>query len=85
MATQAKISEVFREMIDKELEPHGKTMEDVKDSQTWYRDYTMTTAQCDEWKTFCIDLMRKKLKWSKALAEKEFAMFNLSYGLKIVD
>lgn len=72
-------------MVNKELELHGKTVEDIKDCYTWYSDYTMTTGQHSEWKAFCIDLMRKKLRWPKKMAEREFSWLDLAYGLKIQD
>lgn len=80
-----KIDSAIREMLNAELRRHGKTIEDVMGSQTWYSDYTMTTQQHAEWKLFCINLMRTRLKFAKCRAEKEFAWMDLMYGLKIQD
>jgi hypothetical protein len=44
----------------------------------------MTEAQRDEWKEWGISYLNKKKKgWGKKLIEREVAMIDLCYGLKI--
>ena len=50
----------------------------------WYTEWTMTEAQRDEWKEWCFNYLKKNKKaWTKRLVEREVAMFDLCYGLKI--
>ena len=52
----------------------------------WYTEWTMTEAQRDEWKQWCFNYLKKNKKaWTKRLVEREVAMFDLCYGLKIDD
>lgn len=104
---------VIRLCINKQLERHGVTYDDVKKggqyetcfyneieekpkffglwrteelvqkSKPWYQYYTFESEQeFNEWKEFCINLFRKELNMTKEKAEKEFVLFDLSYGLK---
>ena len=44
----------------------------------------MTEAQQAEWKEWAFSYLKKKKRgWSKKLIEREVAMFDLCYGLKI--
>ena len=79
-----KIDEVLREIINKQLEPHGKTMEDIIGLPDWYQKFTCTQEEEAEWIQFGIDLMRKKLKWSKKRATSEMAWVTLNWGLRVV-
>lgn len=84
--------EVIKTCINKELALYDTTMEAVKsltdsgffnEEIPWYQYYTFNSEQeFNEWKGFCINLFSKELKMSKKEAEKEFSLFNLSYGLK---
>ena len=48
----------------------------------WYVFYTMTPEQFDGWKKWTLNYL-KTTYLSKSRYEKEFAMFNLMWGLKI--
>lgn len=65
---------------------HEVTYEDIKGrNDNWFTQWTMTTAQADEWKAWGIAYLRKNLKMSKVLAEKEMTWFNLQWGLRYSD
>lgn len=65
---------------------HDVTYEDVKGRQdNWFQEWTMTTAQSDEWKAWGVAYLRKNLKMNKALAEREMLWVNLQWGLKYSD
>ena len=65
---------------------HEVTFDDVKDRKdNWFTDWTMTTAQAEEWRAWGIDYLRKNLKMNKVLAEKEMNWFNVQWGLKYSD
>ena len=79
-----RIDTVLREIINKELEPHNLTVDDVMKSETWYKDLTQTKEQESEWIEWSVELMRKKLRWSKKRAEREMIYVNLMWGLRVV-
>lgn len=65
---------------------HEVTYNDVKDRKDdWYTDWTMTTAQAEEWKQWGIEYLRKNLKMNKELSEREMMWINLQWGLKYSD
>ena len=65
---------------------HEVTYDDIKDRKDdWYAQWTMTTAQSEEWKAWGEAYLRTNLKMSKRLAEKEMTWFNLQWGLKYSD
>jgi len=65
---------------------HKVTYNDIKDRKDdWYTQFTMTTAQCEEWVKWGVAYLRKNLKMNKAFAEREMGWINLQWGLKIID
>ena len=65
---------------------HNVTYEDIKGRKdNWWAEWTMTMAQADEWKAWGVDYLRKNLKLTKVLAEKEMQWVNLQWGLKYSD
>lgn len=79
---------IVETLINKMLEISGNsiTFKDIKDRKDeWYTEYTMTDEECAEWMRWGTEYLRKTLKITKRMAEREMAMFNLSYGLKIAE
>lgn len=75
---QTLINEMFK------IAGHNVTFEDIKDRQdNWYQQWTMTTEQNDQWKEWGVGYIRKEMKMTKKLAEKEMVWFSLKYGLKL--
>ena len=65
---------------------HSVTYEDIKGrTDNWWAEWTMTTAQADEWKAWGAEYLRKNLKFNKVLAEKEMQWINLQWGLTYSD
>lgn len=65
---------------------HSVTYEDIKGrTDNWWTEWTMTTSQADQWKSWGIDYLRKNLKLNKTLAEKEMQWMNVQWGLKYSD
>lgn len=80
-----KQREVFIELVNLQLEPHGKSYEDVKGDPEWYMKYKTTR---DSEKTFMsegVSIIRNKLGLTKKLAEKEMSWFILQWGLTTVE
>ncbi len=77
--------EVFIELVNLQLKPHGKSYEDVKGDPEWYMKYKTTR---DSEKTFMsegVSIISKKLNLTKKLAEKEMSWFILQWGLTTVE
>jgi hypothetical protein len=79
----SKKDEVLLEILNKQLSYFDKTVDDVKDNEKWYEENSFTEEQFEEWKNFSIELLRKKLKFSKTFAIKQFSWINLMWGFKI--
>ena len=86
MAVKRNIQkEVFIELVNLQLEPHGKTYKDVKGDPEWYMKYKTTR---DSEKAFINEgakIIRKKLGLTIKLAEKEMSWFILQWGLTTVE
>ena len=86
MANKRNIQkEVFIELVNLQLKPHGKTYKDVKGDPEWYMKYKTTR---DSEKAFINEgskIIRKKLGLTIKLAEKEMSWFILQWGLTTVE
>jgi hypothetical protein len=74
------------ELINKmfEIAGHSVTFDDIKErTDNWYTQWTMTEEQNKEWREWGVTFLKKKKRWPKNFAEREMAMFDLCYGLKI--
>jgi len=85
MARREKIQEVFVELINLQLEPHGKTYEDVKKDPNWYMNYSTTRENESTFMSVGTGIIREKLRMSKKLAEMEMSWFILQWGLTTKD
>ena len=85
MAGREKIQEVFVELINLQLEPHGKTYEDVKKDPNWYMNYSTTRENESTFMSVGTGIIREKLRMSKKLAEMEMSWFILQWGLTTKD
>jgi hypothetical protein len=68
--------------IHKQLDIAGHPHDVVKD-EFWFSNNTMTEEQHKEWKDWFLTEGKKRFRWNKKTAEKEFQWFDLQYGLKI--
>ena len=85
MARREKIQEVFVELINLQLEPHGKTYEDVKKDPNWYMNYSTTRENESTFMSVGTKIIKEKLRMSKKLAEMEMSWFILQWGLTTKD
>lgn len=81
-----KREKFIKTVINKMLNKHNVDYDYVKDNPEiegvpWYQHYTMTTQEELELEKFFISLYKKMKLGSRS--EKEWAWFNLMYGLKI--
>jgi len=74
------INEMFR------IAGHDVKYDDIVDRKDdWYTNWTMTHSQGEEWKQWGIVEIKKRLRISQYLAEREMGMINLMWGLKYSD
>jgi|TARA_B110000879_G_scaffold74041_1_gene103423 hypothetical protein len=76
---------VFKDLINLQLQPHGKTYEDVSSEHDWYMNYRTTRQAEAEFMKNGIEMIRKRLRLSKMMAEKEMNWFILQWGLTTVE
>jgi hypothetical protein len=77
---------IVETMINKmfEIAGHQVTFEDIKGrTDNWYQQWTMTEAQNKEWRDWGIKYLKKQKGLYKHYAERQMAMFDLMYGLKL--
>jgi len=87
--TREEKKDIFvKDVINKmfEIAGHDVTYEDIKDRKDdWYTQWTMSTAQNDEWKEWGVSEIRKRFRYNKKWAEKEMSWITLMWGLKFND
>jgi len=67
-----------------EIAGHAVTFEDIKGrTDNWYQQWTMTEEQNKEWREWGIKYLKKQKHLAKYYAERQMAMFDLNYGLKL--
>jgi hypothetical protein len=77
---------IVETMINKmfEIAGHSVVFEDIKDrTDNWYQQWTMTEEQNKEWREWGIKYLKKQKHLVKYYAERQMAMFDLNYGLKL--
>lgn len=78
---QEKTQKLFIELINKQLEPHGVTYENVKDNPNWYMEYHTTPELEKEFTEYCVKRIRETLKLNVERAKMEAQWFILQWGL----
>jgi hypothetical protein len=79
-----KAGKLFEELVSKELEMAGKTVEEAKQTPEWYHKFSLNKEQQEEFRDYAIKRIMKVLRYNRKMAESEFAWFNLGYGLREV-
>jgi hypothetical protein len=73
--------EVFVELVNLQLKPHGKTYNDVSGDPEWYMKYHTSRKDEVKFQKAGIEILRKKLNMTQKLAEQEMSWFILQWGL----
>lgn len=76
---------LFIELINKQLEPFGKTYEEVVDMPNWYMNFQTTQEEQKKFTEYCVSRISKELGLTKKLAEMEASWFILQWGLTSVN
>lgn len=88
MSRSEKQEQFIVDVINKmfEIAGHKVTYNDIKGRKDdWYTQWTMTTAQNDEWNEWGVSEIRKRFRYNKEWAKKEMGMITLMWGLKFSD
>ena len=75
-------------LLDKmfEIAGHETRYNDIRGRKdAWYRDWQMTLAQNEAWKTWGKNFLMRELKMRQKQAELEMGMISLNWGLSISD
>lgn len=78
-----KQRELFVELINKQLEPFGKTYDDVVGDPTWYTKYKITRDAELEFAQYAKKRIMDVLKINAKRAENEVSWFILQWGLSV--
>ena len=81
MTKRDTTKEVFVQLVNLQLAPHKKTYEDVSGDPEWYMKYKTTRSNEVKFIKAGTDILRKKLKMTKKMAEQEMSWFILQWGL----
>jgi len=81
MTKRDTTKEVFVQLVNLQLAPHKKTYEDVSGDPEWYMKYKTTRKDEVKFIKAGTDILRKKLKMTKKMAEQEMSWFILQWGL----
>jgi len=84
MERREKQREVFVNLVNKQLEPHGVTYDDVKSDPNWYMNYQTTTEQEGEFINWGVDMIQESLGMNRKMAEQEMSWFILQWGLTTI-
>ena len=76
-----KTKEVFVELVNLQLKPHNKTYEDVVGDPEWYMKYNTTREAEKAFQEEGVEILRKKLRMGKKMAQQEMSWFILQWGL----
>ena len=64
---------------------HNVTYDDILGKENWFREYTMTIEQNEEWKKWGKKYLMKNLNLYAKQAEKEMLWTSLQWGLTFID
>jgi hypothetical protein len=64
---------------------HNVTYDDILGKENWFREYTMTIEQNEEWKKWGKKYLMKNLNLYAKQAEREMMWTNLQWGLTFID
>ncbi len=74
---------ITKHLLVYQLEMVGKTLLDTLDEEEWYKVFTMTALQKEEFDKYAMALIRKIFKCNKKKAIDTLQWFDLGYGLAI--
>lgn len=83
--TEKQREEINRKLVTMQMEMIGKTYQDAMDTPEFWRVYTLTTEQTEEWRKRALPLIKKTFKVNATKAKTIMNSFELSLGLRVDD
>jgi len=74
--------EINIKLVTMQMEMIGKTYQDAMDTPEFWRVYTLTTQQEEEWRKKALPLIKKTFKCNKQKALLTMHFFELNLGLR---
>ena len=81
--TDKQREEINRKLVTMQMEMIGKTYEDAMNTPEFWRVYTMTEDQTEEWRKRALPLIKKTFKVNATKAKTIMSSFELTLGLRI--
>lgn len=72
-------------LLEYQLALIDKTVYEAKLDDMWIFNWTLTTEQYVQFRTYAIALLKKTFRYNKAKAESTFSWFYSKFGLMIKD
>jgi len=80
-------NKLHKKLIDKMFKIAGYEIgyKEIKNrDDNWFQQYTMTHAQEEKWKVYCLKKIKKAFpSFSNKFVILQYSYFNMSFGLKI--
>jgi hypothetical protein len=83
--TEKQREEINRKLVSMQMELIGLTYEDAMNTPEFWRVYTLTTEQTEEWRKQALPLIKKTFKINSTKAKATMDFFELQLGLRIYD
>lgn len=83
--TQKQREEINRKLVSMQMEMIGLTYEDAMNTPEFWRVYTLTTEQTEEWRKKALALIKKTFKINTIKAKAIMDFFELNLGLRVYD
>lgn len=83
--TDKQREEINRKLVTMQMEMIGKTYQDAMDTPEFWRVFTLTTEQTEEWRKKALPLIKKTFKVNATKAKTIMGSFELSLGLRVDD
>jgi hypothetical protein len=83
--TEKQREEINRKLVSMQMEMIGLTYEDAMNTPEFWRVYTLTTEQNEEWRKKALLLIKKTFKINSTKARSIMDFFELTLGLRVYD
>jgi CRISPR/Cas system CSM-associated protein Csm2 small subunit len=83
--TEKQREEINRKLVSMQMEMIGLTYEDAMNTPEFWRVYTLTTDQLEEWRKKALPLIKKTFKINSTKARITMAFFETELGLRSYD
>jgi hypothetical protein len=83
--TEKQREEINRKLVTMQMKMIGKTYQDAMDTPEFWRVYTLTTEQAEQWRKKALSLVKRTFKVNTTKAKSIIAFFESTIGLRVWD